>query len=101
MENKSKLSVGYFFLSLGTLGTLIASVTSFLNLTFEVLNKKYPDVLNASYQYGYNNYEFENLRSALATLIIIFPIFLVLAYFWRKRSLFEKGKIDNAIEKSL
>jgi len=99
MVNKPKLNIGYFFLSLGTLGTLIASVTSFLNLAFEVLNKKYPDILNATYQYGYNNYEFQNLRSYLATLIIIFPIFIVLAYFWRKKSKTEKGEMDNIIEK--
>ncbi|MCE9585247.1 DUF5671 domain-containing protein [Candidatus Nomurabacteria bacterium] len=85
MENiKNKLSAGYFFLSLGVLASLIASVVSFLNLAFEILDKKFPDVLNAVYQYGYNSYQFDNARTALATLIIVFPALLVLVYLWKK-----------------
>src|SRR3989339_1763266 len=81
---RSKFSVGFFFLCLGVLITLITSVVSFLNLVFETLNKRFPDVLNSSYQYGYSTYEYESIRMALATLIIFFPIFLVVSYFWNK-----------------
>jgi len=94
-----KLSPKYFFLSLGVLVSLIASVVSFLNLVFETLNKKFPDVLNASYEYGYHTYDFENIRSALAALIIVFPIFLILSYFWKKESKKEMGSIDEIIRK--
>jgi hypothetical protein len=82
--NKPKLSPKFFFLSLGVLVTLITSVTAFLNLAFETLNFKFPDVLNATYQYGYNSYNYDGARMAIATLIIFFPIFLVLMRFWRK-----------------
>ena len=83
---KSKFSVGFFFLCLCVLITLITSVVSFLNLVFETLNKRFPDVLNASYQYGYSTYEYESIRMALATLIIFFPVFIVISYFWRRFS---------------
>ncbi|MEZ4114373.1 MAG: hypothetical protein R3B65_02950 [Candidatus Paceibacterota bacterium] len=64
--------------------TLITSVVAFLNLIFQTLEKKFPDVLNATYDYGYSSWNYEGIRSAIATLIIVFPVFLVLSYFWRK-----------------
>lgn len=81
---KSKFSVGFFFLCLGVLITLITSVVSFLNLVFGTLNKRFPDVLNSNYQYGYSTYDYEGIRMALATILVFFPIFMVISYFWRK-----------------
>lgn len=95
----SKLSPRFFFLSLGTLVSLIATVTAFLNLVFQTLNNKFPDALNSVYQYGYNTYNFEGARSALATLIIVFPAFLILSYFWRKVAKAGLGHIDEVIRK--
>jgi len=94
-----KLSPKFFFLSLGVLATLIASVTAFLNLVFETLNNKFPDALNAVYQYGYNSYNFEAARSAMATLIIIFPAFLLLSYFWRKTVRGGLSHADDVVRK--
>jgi hypothetical protein len=102
--DKSKMSVSFFFLSLGLLITLITSVVSFLNLVFGTLDKRLPDVLNASYEYGYSTYDYEGIRMALATLIIFFPIFLVIAYFWNKfcKGQFnELSKIDEIVKKWL
>jgi len=104
MENqsdslKNKLSPKYFFLSLGVLITLITSVIAFLNLIFQTLEKKFPDVLNATYDYGYSSWNYEGIRSAIATLIIVFPVFLVLSYFWRKASKVNLGHIDEIIRK--
>lgn len=96
---KSKFSVGFFFLSLGVLISLITSVVSFLNLVFETLNKRFPDVLNANYQYGYSTYEYESIRTALATLIIFFPVFIVVSYFWKKFSKKEMVSVDETIRK--
>ncbi|MEK7104796.1 MAG: DUF5671 domain-containing protein [Patescibacteria group bacterium] len=97
--NKPKLNIGFFFLCLGLLITLITSVTSFLNLVFETLNKRYPDVLNASYQYGYSTYEYESIRMALATLIIFFPAFIIISYFWKRFSRGEMGHLNEVIKK--
>ena len=97
----SKLSAGFFFLSLGVLISLITSVVSFLNLVFETLNKRFPDVLNSSYQYGYSTYEYEGIRMALATLIIFFPVFIVVSYFWNKFINRGLGRIEEVIKKWL
>src|SRR3989338_9300872 len=98
-QNTKNFNIGFFFLSLGVLITLITSVVSFLNLVFETLNKRFPDVLNSSYQYGYSTYEYESIRSALATLIIFFPIFLIISYFWNKFASKGIGRIDELIRK--
>lgn len=102
MENPSthhKLSPKFFFVSLGTLVTLIASVTSFLNLVFASLNKRFPDALNATYQYGYNTYSFDGMRTALATLIIVFPAFLILSSIWTRMVKKGLGSTDAVIKK--
>ncbi len=97
--NKSKLNVGFFFLSLGVLITLITTVVSFLNLVFSTLDKQFPDVLNSSYQYGYSTYDFESIRTSLATLIIFFPIFILVSFFWKKFIDGEMSHIDEIIKK--
>ena len=81
MENK-KLTPQFFFVSLGVLIALITSVTAFIRLAFETLNHALPDVLTDSYQYGYFTYSYEGIRSALAILIIVFPIYLILEHIW-------------------
>lgn len=98
MEN-NKLSPKFFFLSLGVLVSLIASVTAFLNLAFQTLNNKFPDVLNSVYQYGYNFYNFEAARSAMATLIIVFPAYILLSYFWSRVAKKNLSHIDGIIRK--
>jgi len=98
-QNTDKMSPKFFFLSIGVLGTLITSVVSFLNLAFQVLNKNFPDALNASYQYGYSSWSYDGIRASLATLIIFFPAFLILSYFWKKASSGVLGKVDEVIRK--
>lgn len=97
--NKTKLNIGFFFLCLGLLITLITSVVSFLNLVFGTLNKRFPDVLNANYQYGYSTYDYESIRMALATVIIFFPIFIIVSFFWKKFIKGEMGVFDEIIKK--
>ncbi|MFN4181464.1 MAG: DUF5671 domain-containing protein [Candidatus Paceibacteria bacterium] len=99
--NPTKLHVGFFFLSLGFLVTLITSVVAFLNLAFSTLDKRFPDVLNAVYTYGYSSYDYESMRTALSTLIIFFPALLVVAYFWNKRVALGIGSVDTHIKKWL
>jgi hypothetical protein len=98
-QERPRLRPLFFFLSAGVLISLITTIVSFLNLIFETLNKKFPDVLNASYQYGYNSYNYENMRAALATLIIITPVFFVLMYFWIKITKTELSRIEQIIKK--
>jgi hypothetical protein len=100
-NSEPKFNIGFFFLSLGVLISLITSVTSFLNLVFETLNKRFPDVLNASYEYGYATYQYEGIRMALATLIIFFPVFIVVSRFWRKFGTGMIGHINEVVKKWL
>ncbi|MEK7588470.1 MAG: DUF5671 domain-containing protein [Patescibacteria group bacterium] len=96
---KTKLNIGFFFLSLGVLITLITSVVSFLNLIFATLDKRFPDVLNSTYQYGYSTYDYESIRMALATLIIFFPVFLVISFYWRKYGEGLMSHVDEVVRK--
>ena len=84
MEQSRKLSPKFFFLSLGLVISLIASASAFLSLLFATFDHVFPDVLTSTYQYGYVSYSFDQMRSSIALLIIIFPVFLVLAHFWSK-----------------
>ncbi|MEK7227763.1 MAG: DUF5671 domain-containing protein [Patescibacteria group bacterium] len=84
MEPSQKLTPKFFFLTLGVVVSLVASASAFLSLLFATLDHVFPDVLTASYQYGYVSYSYDQMRSAIALLIIIFPVFLVLSYFWNK-----------------
>lgn len=94
-----KLTPRFFFISLGVLVTLITSVSSFLILFFEALNKRLPDALNSVYQYGYNSYNYETIRASLATLIIFFPIFMILSYLWNRESREDIGFYNLVIRK--
>lgn len=98
---KHSFSLGFLFLALGVLISGITSVVSCLTLVFNILAKQFPDVLNSTYQYGYNSYDFESIRSALATLIIFFPIFIIISYFFNKHTKLGLGKIDGIIRKWL
>ncbi len=99
--DKTKMSASFFFLSLGLLITLITFVVSFLNLVFETLNKRFPDVLNSVYEYGYSSYQYESIRMSLATLIIFFPILVTIIYFWNKVSSKSLTKLDEVVRKWL
>lgn len=94
-----RLTPRFFFISLGVIVTLIISVSSFLILFFETLNYKFPDVLNSIYQYGYNTYSFDSIRSSLSTLIIFFPAFIYISYLWLKESKEDIGRVNMTLRK--
>jgi hypothetical protein len=96
---KSKITPKFFFISLGIVVSLITSVVSFLVLLFESLDKKFPDVLNSVYQYGYNSYNFETIRASLATLIIFFPIYLLISHLWLKECKGDIGQLNQTLRK--
>ncbi len=98
---KPKFSINFFFLSLGVLIGIITSVISFINVVFETLNKRFPDVLNATYQYGNLYYSYDSIRNSLATLIIFFPVFLLVHYFWNKKVRSGLGQVDQIVRRWL
>ncbi len=84
MEQSQKVTPTFFFLSLGLVVTLISSVSAFLSLLFTTLDHAFPDVLTSTYQYGYASYSFDQMRSSLALLIIMFPVFLIVSLYWNR-----------------
>lgn len=54
--------------------TLYASAVSLISLWFQYIDVKFPDPLNQNYSSGY-----EQLRIPMAALIVVFPVFLLLA----------------------
>ena len=87
MENHhdtAQVTPRFFFLSLGMLAALVASFVSFLDLAFDALNSRFPDMLAGGAFSGYDPYQFDGMRTAVAVLVIIFPAFLVLAFCWTR-----------------
>ncbi|MBP6912243.1 MAG: hypothetical protein KBB88_03540 [Candidatus Pacebacteria bacterium] len=98
-NTNNKVTPHFFFITLGMVVSLMVTAVGFLNLIFETLDNAFPDVLNASYQFGYNTYQYEGVRSALAIVIIAFPVFFILTRLWRKRVRKGLGHGDEVLKK--
>lgn len=75
---KPKLTPMDFFLYLGFVIALVAAVVSFINLSFDIIERLLPDPLNNYYM------QTSSMQSGLAFLIISFPVLAVLARIIRK-----------------
>lgn len=62
------------FLYLLSIATLVAVAISFGILVFQLINNYIPDIVTDPY--GGSRYYFGPLRNAIATLIVVFPVFL-------------------------
>ncbi|HEY0908041.1 MAG TPA: DUF5671 domain-containing protein [Candidatus Paceibacterota bacterium] len=89
--NERKSTAQDFFLNLGVVATLYASVAAFLSLAFDVINKLFPDRLA-----GYGDPYSSSVRFAMATLIIVFPLFV-----WLSRIVTRAMAADQARKESL
>lgn len=70
------------FLHLLTIITLITSAVSFGIILFECININFPDIVSDPY-FSHSGY-LSSMRSALAALVIIFPVFLWASWFLAK-----------------
>lgn len=75
MEN-TKASAKDFFLHLGAIVALYTISISFLNLLFKIINKAFPEVAQNIYAWGGGS----EISLPVATLIIVFPLFVFLSY---------------------
>ena len=77
MENttQTKTSAKDFFLNLGAIVALYTVVENLISLLFTVINKSYPQIVN-----GYNYSTSYSISFPVATLIIFFPIFILLMW---------------------
>ena len=93
---KLKTSAKDFFLNLGAIVALYTVVISFLNLLFTVINNAYPQITD-----GYNYYGSSTISFPTATLIIVFPIFVILMWLLRKNLIAEPDKKNLGVRKWL
>ncbi len=78
ISTKPRLTPMDFFLYLGFVVSLIAVIVSFINLSFDAIERLLPDPLNSYYVQS------SSMQSALAFLIISFPVLAVLARIIRR-----------------
>lgn len=70
-----------FFLHLLSIVTLYMSATAFITLLFQYVNYFFPDVLLPEYYYDATN---GPLRFAIATLVVVFPVYIWSAWYLQK-----------------
>ena len=82
---KSRITPKDFFIQFGSLIALYISVGAFINLLFTLLERTFPDALDGAYYYSASVYS-SGMRFAIASLVIIFPTYLVLLWLITKDS---------------
>ena len=79
IETKIKTAPKDFFVFIGAMAALYASAVSLINLLFEIINASFPDPLS----FSYDNFS-SGMRWSIASLIIVFPIYIFLSRFINK-----------------
>ena len=79
IETKIKTAPKDFFVFIGAMAALYASAVSLINLLFEIINALFPDPLS----FSYDNFS-SGMRWSIASLIIVFPIYIFLSRFINK-----------------
>lgn len=87
------------FLYLLSIVTLVASAASFGVLVFQYINVYFPDLIN-DYYFSPASY-YGSIRQALATLIVIFPVYIWVSRFLKKDIQENPEKRDLKIRKWL
>ncbi len=96
MEN-SRTSAKDFFLHLGMMVSLYAVTIAFINLVFSVIGRAFPDMITNGYYWSQGS----EISMPVATLIIVFPIFLILSRFVYKSYIESPDKKNLSIRKWL
>jgi len=87
--DKPKVTPKDFFLWAGAMIALYVSVFSLISLLFAYIDKTFPDALN----YYVDPYS-SGMRFSIASLIVLFPLFLVLMRFIRKDMVRDESRKD-------
>lgn len=86
-----------FFLHLFTMGLMYFSVGNFLALAFAIINRVFPDIINNYYYSGFSS----SMRFSIASLIILFPLYLYLNNYLHKQYEKQPEKKELKIRKWL
>lgn len=89
-----------FFVYLAGFITLYVSTISLISLLFEIINKAFPDAVNYGYYYSGDLYT-SGMRMAIASLLIVFPIYLLIASYLNKYLRQNPDKKDLSVRKWL
>ena len=95
-NQKPRLSPKDFFLYVGLVVTLLVSSVSLLNLVFESINSIFPDRLDY-YADPYSG----AIRIAIASLFIIFPIYIFISWLIKKDAKMFPEKLSLGVRKWL
>ncbi len=85
-----------FFLHLGIIVALYISAINLVNLLFDIIAKVFPDTLN-----NYYDSSASSIRFAVASLIIMFPLYLVLGWIYNKQLIAAPEKKSLGVRKWL
>ena len=97
METQTKTSAKDFFINLGAIVALGVFVGNLISLLFTVINKAYPTTTSYSYSY-YGSY---SISWPVASLIIVFPIYILLMWLMEREYTKEPEKRYVGIRKWL
>lgn len=93
---KTHTSAKDFFINLGSMVALYTVIIALLNLLFTIINKAFPLITN-----GYNYYGTSSISFPVATLIIFFPVYVLLMWIMEKEYRTEPEKKNLGIRKWL
>lgn len=80
----TSVSPKFFFLSLGSIVTILTSVIASLTLAFHITTITFQDSAFDGYTYGFASYSYDGVRTALATVLIFFPLTVCIVSVWKK-----------------
>ena len=89
-----------FFFYLASFAALYVSAISLVSLLFAIVNKVFPDALNTYYYYSSDPYS-GGMRLAIASLVIVFPLYLIVATYLNRYLRANPDKKDIAVRKWL
>lgn len=83
IEPTQKTSPKDFFLHLLAMATLYISAINFGTLIFQYINLAFPDPLTSS-EYWIRQSAYSSIRWSIASLIIVFPVFIITSWYLNK-----------------
>jgi len=96
--DKPKTTPKDFFTYLSVFAMLYVSTISLISLLFEIINALFPDQITNGYYYDYYS---GGMRLAIASLIIIFPVYLIVASYIHRYLTTYPDRRDVAVRKWL
>ena len=91
----TKITAKDFFLHIAVIALLYTGTVALLNILFRVINVAFPQVTQ------YNYYSSTSISFPVATLIVVFPLFLFLANLLRKGYAQDPARMDYPVRKWL